>query len=432
MSPFKEEVTIAKRTAPDSESVRFAIDPFGAHATWASRIPELGGSERSPESTYVFRTADLSFQPGIVELQLKIEGLSSNGGNLLIELVNRSSAQGSPPTRLSLQAPSLAMIETFAGTYSFTFEARRNTLYSVAGYIHGDWHVSASALTISTSFCPTVGDDKPADASKHAGQMQGHLRGTPRILTDEPASFCRPFSQPWTSGQEREADFFERLSELGVELRTDDPAPWSEAFILQVLLKFEVLYYGSRGLGLDAEYHNLLKTLAWTGAHIVVARTDNNLELELDLGAVLEKIRPDGMDEEKFFSSVNFSVVRTGLPLGYIDSFDFAWWVAPDALDARATRENVARLIAALRPGGIGVAVVPFDPAATNSVSSAVISGSDLERAAVEIISEGHDIVQLSVSSTPKLDAAGMSRFGLIFRRGDPVAPRERQAIRSD
>lgn len=418
MSALKEEANVTKDSGHAGEGLVHAIDPFGAHGSWRSRISGLGGSEPALETAYVFRTADLGFRPGRVELQLTIDGLESDGGNLLIELVNRSSAEGSPPTRLSLQAPALEMIAEIGGTYCFTFEARRNTLYSVAGYVHGDGRVLATALKIFASVCPTVINDKTAEGARGDRIVDRYWPSTSRLLADEPVSFCRPCSQCWTSAQEREADFAVRLLELGKGRLAGEATSWSEAFILQVLNKFEVLRPGSRGLGLDAEHDGLVRALAHGDASVVVARTDNSLDLELDLGVVLQEIMPDGIGEEKFFSSVNFVVLRTGLPLGFLENFDFGWWIAPDAVDARILRENVARVIAGLCPGGIGVVVVPFIPDGSKLSSKAVISRNEIERAAIEIVSEGHDVVQLNVSATPKLDNLGNSRFGLIFRRG--------------
>lgn len=402
----------------------FDIDPWGSAPDTASKLPGLGGSKPADDPGYVFGTAFLSVAPGPLRMRIIFEGHEPSEAAFLLEVLNRSSLPGSPPVRMRLEIATMQAVVAADGHYDISIEARPNTQYALSAYLHSDQDLGISRIRVVV--------DREADALP-IGQLGGEapveissltlpVRDTVRLTSGDPPSFTNPFSQAWTASQEHEPAFYARCAELDIQPVDPQLTSWSEAYVLQVLGKYGALASGRSGVGFDCSGQALAKHLISRGSSILLTRFDGS-GAEIDLGSELQGLRTGDLDDATFSARASFTTLPPcSLPAGYFGRFDFAWWIASGDTSPSGLSGQLNAVASSLRPGGLGVLVVPFDPGRAFALGLAVehakyAARHAIERLALEAVAQGRSIAQLRFGPPIEASGADVSRFGLIVLR---------------
>lgn len=407
----------------DSAPLWFEIDPWGSAPDVASKFTGLGGMQPSPDPAYVFQTAFLKVEPGPFRMRIVMSGCEPSDSALLLEILNRSNLPGSPPVRMRLVLGPLQAFVDANGHYDVTIEASPNTHYALAAFLHEDRDLGITDLRVfvdrPVEAVPVVVDQAANEAPDPAPGSK--TRDTARLTSTEPPSFTNPFSQPWTPSQELEPAFLARCAELDLS-PSDTPDSWSEAFVLQVLGKYGALVSGRAGIVFDGATQAVAQRLLRQGASVVLTRFVEP-GAEIDLGSTLGALRPDDLDELTFFDRASFTpLAPCSLPKSYFGRFDFAWWIAPGDAAPLTFARQLDAVASSLKPGGLGVVVVPFDPGHAFALGLATEHAEyparhAIERLALEAVAQGHSVAQLRFGPPIEAGRPDVSRFGLIVLR---------------
>lgn len=416
-------VDIARSVTVDTSGTWYEIDPWGAVPTMASKLQGLGGSEPSPDPGYVFRTAFLATEAGCLRMRMTVEGCLQSDVAFLMEVLNRSDIAGSPAVRMRLALAPFAAIQEAGGNFYLSIELEPGCQYALAGFLHTDKDVDITALRIfaDRQVVPIVDEDWPPIEPTIEGDATSSsaVRNVGRLKTSERPGFANPYSQPQTATQQFEPAFRVRCEDLG--LSVTDPASWPEAFILQTLDKYDVLVSGHLGVGFNCTHQSLPWHLQTLGVDILMTRFDPP-DVETDLGADLKALRCGASNVHTTADAIRFTTLQpTGLPKGYFGRFDFGWWIAPSDARPQDLAEHLNAIVAALKSGGIAIAIFPYDPFETAQTAlkrnaNGPMTRSDIERLAFDILGNGDSIAQLCFGTAEK--TAAVSRFGLIIARG--------------
>ena len=395
------------------------IDPWGASPHLASRLSGLGGPVPSPDPGFVFSTAFFTIAPGPFRMRLVFEGHHPSDAAFLLEISNRSCLAGSPTIRMRLALAPLTAILEAEGQFDIVIEAETKVEYALAGFLHTPHVLEITGLRIFVDrplhmaiATEAIGAPPASDAA--AADAVPQTRDTARLVGTGQPSFTNPYSQPWTPIQLHEAAFAARCADLG--LASDAPQTWSEAFVLQTLIKYGSLAPGRSGIGFDCGGQSLPWSLS-RDARILMTRFDEPT-VEADLGkewAALSMQAP----QPGFAENVAFTTLAPhSLPPGYHGVFDFAWWIAPhDIAPAEATHQ-LSAVTTALKSGGIAVLVIPYHPnayAGSKRVEARTVTRTVIERFALEVIAQGHSVAQLRFGTI--LDMPAATQFGIIVAR---------------
>lgn len=199
---------------------------------------------------------------------------------------------------------------------------------------------------MSSSIAVNVAPPRPSDT----GPGGVVALGTAQITSRAAPSFADPVSQYHSDAQLREPAFARQRAALG----SDD---WRAAFVVQAIERYGVRTPDARGRSFG----------------------DPLAPLDAALGGA-------GDDD---------------------GALDFAWAIR-DGGDVAGIVPTTARMVAALRPGGLGIVIFPFgDGAALRS---------DVERIAIGLIADRHAVAVLKFRGA---DPSRIVPFALIFGRGD-------------
>jgi hypothetical protein len=257
--------------------------------------------------------------------------------------------------------------------------------------------------------------DQASDILKDVRPAALQARTASRLIESGLPSFTNPYSQPWTPSQQQEPAYAARCGELGLD--TEALESWSQAFVLQALARYAALSSDRCGIGFDCAGQALPWSLLHSDARILMTRFDEP-GAEADLGAELVALKARAAVPPT--AAISFTTLApSGLPTGYYGAFDFGWWIAPQNVAVSDIVRQLNAITTALKPGGTAVLVLPFQPGriatAARADNNQMVTRQVIERTALEVIAQGHSIVQLRFG--PPRDMPGASRFGLIVAR---------------
>lgn len=381
-------------TAPSSELV---LDPFAYVPEMASRIAGLGGNDRPPEGDYAFHTPYVHVAEGIAHFRVHFGGLTATVGTLNLRVHMQTT--GDPHARLATaERVPFNRLVAMNGFYELRFEAFHGATYALYGGIVGDTDAAATGGLV-------VVLDRPADpneirtvaAEARNTAYGGGALATPHLVSTAKPSLAAPVTQLATQAQLREA---ETRRWFRSDDRRRDVAPldrWRSAYVLQAIEAYGFLQPGARGAGLDCRQEDVFAALAAQGCSV-----DAVVPPDHEVGGI------EG-------ASVRSASL---VPLASeIVNYDFLW---TDALCSRlGTADAAARFIEqsmlALRPGGLAVHVVEYDP---TDQEYGVFRRGDVERVCLILISRGHDVAEFRVDETKVItDPDGRSACGIICRK---------------
>ncbi|WP_294395431.1 class I SAM-dependent methyltransferase [uncultured Sphingomonas sp.] len=379
---------------PPPPSGEMLLDPFGYQAGIASRIEGLGGTlPHEHDPAYAFHTHYVEVAEGPVNFVIRFTGLRARRGSLQL----RVHMIGDEPRAILINTARIQLNRLMAmgGETSIRFEGYRGVTYALYGGIVGETDAVAEGLMITL--------DRPA-ADNHVDEVAIEARNTSfrndtirpevRLLSLGGPTLAEPVSQPATARQMREPAFSRWASALQVKdapLRTQ----WAHAFVMQALNCYGMLQPGAHGLGFSEEAAAFRPVFADMG-------------VQMSIGAVPSS--PDLIAREL----VNFDFIWSIDVAQRFGSPDVGQWFTEAALRC-------------LRPGGLAIHVVPFDPSATQRgeapLADWMFGRGDIERVALGLISREHEVAQVKVAGTDfltgpvtgnGLDAAA---FGVIARK---------------
>ncbi|PZU10323.1 MAG: hypothetical protein DI605_07040 [Sphingomonas sp.] len=396
---------VAETQVPPADLV---LDPFVYVPDMASKIDGLGGNARGPDGDYAFHTAYVEAAEGVAHFSVHFEGLAATQGTLNLR-VHMLSAD-SPHARLATaERVALNRLVSGGGHYEIRFEAFHGVTYALYGGIIGDTDATAHSLRVIL--------DRPADPNARrdaAAEARNTAFGSeavpvPHLVSLGTPTLTAPVTQLATARQLK-SDTVARWIKSGALAGSDDLGRWRAIYVLEALRTYGMMEPGARGAGMGALDHSVIAGLAGRGLEIDlvvppgsgdIAAADNLPHVDPELGqgvtvrtASLAPLAPD------------------------LVNYDFIWtrWTADEDMTLLEHARFIEAAIACLRPGGVAVHVVDYDPAVMGSGRG--FARQDVERIILLLISRGHDLAEFRIDPTGLLiDHRGISACGIICRK---------------
>lgn len=423
--------TLADEMPPPRE-----IDPFDYFPARQSRIGGLGGHESFSDPSYAFHTHYQPCTPGPLTFKVSIRNLVATYGTLVLR-VNVIPLDLRFDPKLAKTAPvPLPQLAESGGEISIEVIAKEGMLYALLGHVYEDTDADASAITVTVQ--------QAANHGLSAGDLQGNEEtryrasstgGAPHLISGNPASLVKPVSQSCTPAQFGEAPYA-RWATLVEQDGDRRERVWPKVYILQALKVYGMLEGGARGLGFgDMGGGTLPATMALEGCSIVALHAPTEEEA-LDRDFADQRI----CDRELLDQHVTARPAPFGEIPGDLGRFDFLW--SHMLFDRFASLPDVKafleRSLDCLNLGG--VAVHTFTLGLTSNTGQAdftnglIIPRDIVERAAVSLISHGHEVSQIRYDRaalkpprwgrnralpTAVRDGIEIVPFGLIVRKGN-------------
>lgn len=424
------------------------LNPFGFVPSYASRILGLGGAGASVEPAYAFHTPYTYCAAGIVTFRIKFSNLRASIGNLTIRVNGTSPSANSIARTVKLTAVPLRNIAFLDGEVTVSFKAKSGILYAVVGLVHGDCDAAADNLHIFL--------DRPGDSSvllDEEGESRftvfglGATRPVAQLVTSARATLADPVSQLCTNAQFNEPVFERWLSAADLP-RRNSHFQWGFVYILQALERYGVLQPGAKGVGFGVHADSPIPALlAGLGCEVLVTAPIEHIEV---FDADKDECRRRAFRRESicsngvFDQAVRFRSVDVAQVPEDVSGFDFCW--SQSLLENFGSRERglefIANSMACIKMGGISVHTtsryLPSGIDVPDDASDVVFRKKDIERLALDLVSHGHEVAQISYANDSGLDVAyiehsssvygksssergryNVTSFGLISRRGD-------------
>lgn len=364
-----------------TEPGELALDPFGFLHNIASCIAGLGGNAPGHDPSYAFHTRYVPVARGHARFTVRFHDLRARRGTLVLRVHMLPDEPGSTARLVNSTRIQLNRVVQNGGEIEIGFEGYRGFTFAVMGQVPDETDAYAAGLTVIL--------DRPADgAETDAGPLEdirttrfgsSAVRPTGQLLTMRAPSLATPVSQPCTAEQMREPVWRALCRELGRD-PIADPASWPAVFTLQALRFYGMVEAGARGL-LLAHDDSLATALRASGGEVVL-------------------LPPDAETSADAIGETPFDYLCSAAALGEPAA-------VPDMI------AEVQRLLAHVRPGGLAVHLLPLD-------GGPVTPGfrrSDLERIALLLIADRHEIAQVAPGGTIVTASGGTPAFGLVFRR---------------
>lgn len=395
----------------------YLVDPWGRYPGARSRINGLGGKRRVEDASAVFETATLIFgEDAKVKIVVELSGFRGDFTFMFLNLTNASVVEGSPELRLQMLPVELHADRGELQRYEVEFDAHRQIAYRLSGHIHGSDPLRADAITIFTSqpHLALKPKKRRSDVPRKAvaSPDEAVVRGTPRIYDEAEPSFERLRSQPMTRSQLSQPSFLRLRNELLAFGAGPDADLWPEAFAIRVAEAFK-LRAGGSAIGFDAAGGRLWKWLLRSRARVLLSERTFDGESIADMGGLRADLLGQAMCANVAEDALHLSVIGEALPPEYCGSFDFSWWITEAESDWKRVARGVLNVAESLSGAGVGVASFPIAYGnAANEV--ALVAERDLPRLILELLSAGHQIMQVCMPSS-RVDA-GVTQFAFIIR----------------
>jgi hypothetical protein len=417
---------------PNPDRLTFLpIDPFAAYPGAASRITGLGGEHPAEDPSYAFQSLDLYPAIGPVRFTLHFYQLAATAGTLTVRIQAISAYPGTLPILVKSEAVAMSDIVDQDGIFRIELMSRRNMIYRIGGTIEDE--TDASALALGLSLDPRQRDAPlpSADPVKMPVVVPGvsrleKLRQRPELATMQSPVFARPVSQAMTSAQSRDPLVSAWNQVLGLSGGSAIER-WQNAFLLQTLHYYDIPTDAGFGLGIGKP-HPLPSYLAGRGCTILAAATQPSDLPEGDPGLALEQLcQAELCPPRRFFDAVHLTLFEgLAIPAG-LTGFDFLWSTdVPLDLAARARFPQMVRdSLSCLRPGGLAIHLFRYSGeisalphAAPADATPASYGRAEIERMALSLIADGHEVAQLKFAiDGPDRPGDQQVPFALVARR---------------
>lgn len=436
------------KKAPAPAPVKI-LDPFGYWPASESRIGGLGGTAAPADPAYAFHSTYVDIGGGIVVCRLRFERLEATIGMLAVHVMGIAPTPDARAEMIRSWTADLRDVADSDGVLELSFQASAGIRYAVAGHIYAESDARARDLAIELQVTPDVSAVAGQQAVRKSLFGRRVFRRTARMVVRTRPTLADPVCQPCTRAQFNEPTYARWAAEMQ-QPALQDTRQWAEIFILQSLERYGMLRPGAQGLGFGVR--------PWTGPAIMAARGCSVAvtafqDPERDArsapavaNALLEDLRfPDICADDIFDRQVSTRTVDLNNLGTKLTGFDFAWsaGVIEHLGSIAAAQTFMQDSIAALTLGGIGVHTTLLNTGSTidtvDDAGTVLFRRQDFERIAVDLVSRGHYVAQLSFTlgeppiepesgavlapKDPELAAAidelGAIPFGLIVRRGD-------------
>lgn len=379
------------------------LDPFAFWPDLSSRIEGLGGPVTGDAPDYAFHTLYLACGAASVTFEVTAEGLSAERGTLILRIHELPDFVGADARQVAIAQIQMAEMIRRGGIATLSTDTQAGHTYAILGHIHGDTHVAASALRV-TATRRTPDPDDPVRLSEFVAQPD-RVDTIPQLVSMREPTLAAPVSQPATEGQIREWGF----REWTAHLPEDTPlARWERVFVMRVLERYDVLRSGARGLALGALGDPLADLLSAAGCRLTLTTTSPIDAPALPPGADALTVDPRAIE---------------GLA-----GFDFCYAKSacvPADVDRQEALRFIEDLLRTLRPGGLCIAILPFDAAPrdiTDPPEGTMLRRTDIERIGLMLLSRGHQVAQLcfgGIVLTEHREAATLrpSLYAIVIRR---------------
>lgn len=391
------------------------LDPFAFWPDLASRIEGLGGGDEGDAPDYAFHTLYLACGAASVTFTVQAEELTAERGTLILRIHELPDFVGADARQVAISQTQMTDMNRRGGSASLSTDTQEGHTYAILGHIHGDTHVRARALHV-TATRRTPDPDDPTRVSPFvaAPDRVGVAR---QLVSMHNPVLAAPVSQPATSAQLRERVF----TQWDAHLPEGTPAErWERVFVARALERYDVLRAGARGLGVGGLGDPLADVLASAGCRLVLTVPAPDDRATLPPGATARVVDPHTIGE----------LAGGELGGGGLAGFDFCYVTAGAGLgnaDRQDTLQFVEELLRTLKPGGLAVAILPFDAARRGVLDpqdGPILRRHDLERIGLVLLSRGHQVAQLCFGGDPLVtqrwsegEGVTPSLFALVVRR---------------
>jgi hypothetical protein len=368
------------------------LDPFAFQPGVASRISGLGGGiPLEGNDGYAFHTLYVDVAEGPASFIVRFNGLAARRGSLQLRVHMLDG--GGRAILVNSARIQLNRLIAKGGETSIRFEGFRGVTFALYGSIIGDTDAAADGLIITLDRPAYIESEaQVAIEARNTVFRREDVRPEARLLSLSTPTLAEPVSQPATERQTHEQCFSRRMAELGL----GGAAPrtqWAHVYVAQALDRYGVLQPAARGLGFGPAAEAMENFLKRSGVDAIIAPPPPT---------------PD--------------TIRRDLV-----NFDFLWSI--DTAGSFASPEIGQWFIDAafrcLRPGGLAVHVVPFDPSTDQRDSGSEGFGRGMiERITLGAISREHEVAQIKLIAPDPLIGplegqigGNAGAFGIIMRK---------------
>lgn len=393
------EASIETRENEDASE----IDPFAYFPNAASGIKGLGGNEAGSVTGYAFHTAYCPLRPGAILLRVQFTGLSALDGTLLVQVFRHEESRGGPIAIVESATVRLRDAVATGGEIVINFRSIAGMTYAIFGKISETTEISAEALRIvaePVSLAP--GLVETPSQTKSLKPAASKVRSSPRLLSLNPATLCAPVSQMCASAQLREDIFRQWYDRLSIA-RLSQPDQWKIVYVLQALTRYGFLGDGATGLGFIVDGDPVVDGMKSTGCDLMLVDQGDAGAESLESDNVDHK--PVGNAASGFADYGGIRRTRIGEVPGDLRDFDFVWSHSiTDRLNSiRDAFFFIEDSLRCLSPGGLAVHVVRASGNGGDNGQSGrrplAFARQDIQRLALNIVSNGHDIAELKFDS---------------------------------
>jgi hypothetical protein len=384
-------------SAPMAE---LALDPFAYVPDMASRIDGLGG-EGAPAGDYAFHTPYVEVAEGIAHFKVHFGALKATTGTLNLRVhmlpVGEQHARLATAERIALNR-----LVALNGFHELRFEAFHGVVYALYGGIIGDTDAKAADLQVVLDRPADPNETRAVVAEARNTAFGGESLGTPNLVSLAPATLKAPVTQLATEPQLRGLEarrWFGASDEHGGATPLDR---WKSRYILQAVKSYGFLEPGARGAGLDCEEDAIFEKFAAEGCDV-------------------EAIVPPERETRGTAGASTRIAALDPLSPGVVN-YDFLW---TDGLCSRlgsaaAGVRFIEAAMVALRPSGLAVHVIDYDP---EGEAVGPFARGDIERICLILISRGHDVAEFRIDDRKLIVGPdGLSACGIICRKAALIA----------
>ncbi|WP_375394318.1 hypothetical protein [uncultured Sphingomonas sp.] len=327
------------------------LDPFGFQPALASKVSGLGGNDPGPDPAYVFHTPYIALPEPAYELAFAFSDLRASGGALVIRVNAIADRPGAQAAMVATEQFRLPDLARRSGGARLRFDAGPARRYAVLGHFYADELASATRLTLELTPIVRPIEEAPSRVPPTAAAE------TNMLIVRRPPSLAVPLSQHATVRQQAEAE------------RSGNTKPWIVAFVDRVRAAYAI-------------------------------RTD----------AALAAVGPIPAD-------LAASLAQHAAVAHHADADTLAPadWLIVGIEDAPGPPSDAPRqALAPLRPGGIGLVLLPL---AIGDPPPGAFAFSRVQRLAVEMLSYGYNVTQIAVDLGDAVVENGVTPFVMIVRR---------------
>jgi hypothetical protein len=387
------------------------LGPFEFAPDWRSLVGGLGGAQQGPDDHYVFHTPYADFGQEEVLVTLRFDGLVATRGMIVLRVHAYSSRPGAAAYQIAYAEAPLRLIAADGGTTTLRFRPAANVLHAVLGHIYDGTDATAAGLRVTARRLSAVEAEAEAVTDERRTSFGAStIRAVPQLMSAAAPRLATPISQPCTRPQLAEPVYAEWAARMH-EAPAHDSRQWGHIYILQALRSYGVLEAGAQAIGFGPDAGAIPAVLADIGCHVTMADPDA-------MGVEVWR-NPALCDDATFDRNVfHRPLNRADLP-DDLTGFDLLWSQrSPNDLSTVTdTVDFIHRSLACLKPGGMAVHMVSYDPlpgAEADAAGNPILRRGDLDRLALGLIGHGHEIAQFTYSGGDRDPTA----FGIIARRG--------------